>query len=81
MSAAIFVDILRHLFTYKRLKLGLFIPRDRLGQCRPPYLFACDVARSLTPSPCLFKSRDCDVRGSVVSGSIVHVFLLTQSPT
>ena len=24
-----FVNILRHLFTYKRLKLGFFAPRDR----------------------------------------------------
>jgi len=28
-TAAMFVDILRYLFTYQ--KLGLFTPRDRLG--------------------------------------------------
>jgi len=37
-SSAIFVDILRHLFIYQRLMLGLFTPRDRLGQGYPPYL-------------------------------------------
>jgi len=37
-SSAIFVDILRHLFIYQRLKLGLFTPRDRLGEGYPPYL-------------------------------------------
>jgi len=65
-SAASFVDILRHLFIYKRLKLRLFTPGDRLGQGRPPYFFTCDVMMSLTPPPCLFTSRVFDVRGSVV---------------
>jgi len=31
MSSAILDDILRHLFIYQSLKLGLFTPRDLLG--------------------------------------------------
>jgi len=36
-SAAIFIYILRHLFTYQSLKLGLFTPRDLLEQGHPPH--------------------------------------------
>jgi len=35
-SSAIFVDILNNVFTYKMIKLGLFTPRDRMSQGRPP---------------------------------------------
>ena len=40
-----FVYILRHLFTYLRLELGLFTQRDRLGQFRTPYLFTYTLIR------------------------------------
>ena len=36
-----------HLFTYERLNLGLFAPRDRLGQGRPPSLFTYYVNSGL----------------------------------
>jgi len=42
-SSAIFDDILRNLFTYKKIKFALFTTRDRLGQGRPPYLITYDV--------------------------------------
>jgi len=57
-SFAIFVYILRHLFKYQRLILGLFTPCVRLGQGLQPYLFTCFGMGSLTPPLYLFISRD-----------------------
>jgi len=34
---------------------------DRQRQCRPPSFFICDVSRSLTPPPCTFAQRNCNV--------------------
>jgi len=45
-SSAIFVCIVRHLFTHQKLMLGLFTPHDLPRQVWPPYLLACDVNRS-----------------------------------
>jgi len=56
--SAIFVYILLRLFTYQRLKLGLFTPRDRQRQGRPPPMFTCVVIRLLTPPLTLFASRE-----------------------
>ena len=36
--AAIFIYILRHLFTYQSINLGLFTSRVRLGEDYPQYL-------------------------------------------
>jgi hypothetical protein len=34
---------------------------DRQKQGRPPSFFICDVSRSLTPPPCTFAQRNCNV--------------------
>jgi len=41
---AIYVYILRHLFTYQSLKLGLYTPRDREFITASPYLFTYQVS-------------------------------------
>jgi len=45
-SSAILVYKMRHLFTYQRLKLGLFTPSDCLGQGFPPLVYILRHFRS-----------------------------------
>jgi len=62
---------------------SLFTSRDRRRQCRLSSFFTCDITRSLTAPPCSFTSRDWDVIGSVVGGSIPgwYLFVSTNYPS
>ena len=65
-----FVDIL-HLFTYPSIKLGLFTPRDHLGQGYPPYLLTFHVICLYIKG--LFTPRDGLAQGRPLSLFVYYV--------